>query len=839
MGALSPCGKILTGYLLIDVLGDTFDDRLPNERLLFPLYTDGDSAITPYRDINFAIDSLGNMRRQYYIGNALWGDFFGTNSSRAKNFRCEYEDGTYYLSSYIPLRWSCTKHRIWEVAIDLHYIEARAGSTLHMGFSVASTNPDIFESLPLDYAIDFTNLFVIQLQPFLISHDDATGVWLDARPIEITQAIQDRDNSLPLVQGKKTAVRTYGSAWYVQERQILFAYLHGTRNGIDLPGSPLKVLFNAPVEDQGLRDYLEDTANFFLPKSWTFGTVEFRVYMTTVNHSSADSSQDSVTKTFEERKIPNYFYIPINQGTVENDYLPAEERIWSYKNYLETVYPLEDVNWIYRPWDDIGRITNNSYLLTAVKIYSVQLLLAYNQTIAEGNPAPFTFPDQVFGISPNIIRGLSDPVWAGGSGLAAMGGETGWLDDSFIMAHEINHNLDKDQSGTWGRHVPDTCGAAGPDPDWPYTNYRIQEYGFDTSFIDPFWEGQTNVVGPYEPDFMSYCSTITPPYVWISPYRWQKLFSFFAPSTAIYQPEVTQNFEQVYYLMGRLYPDGSGQLDNSFIQVGVADQAIPDGAGEIEILDNTDTVLLTHTFPVEFDPQPYDLEVMRNFFFQLPVQVGAKKISLKFNGLLVDQLLISDHAPSVLLLSPSGSVNWGEQPQMVNWSASDADGDDLTFYLQYSPDNGVSWFQAGGPFTGTSATVYPANWAAGDQGILRIIASDGINTSMDTCEAVITVSDKPPRVFISKPAAEYWVLPGEKVYLFGSALDLEEPDLPEEYFVWVEGDEVLDVGYDFVGVLDPGVHHIRLYVTDSDDNTGWEDVPVTVAHRFYLPLVEK
>ncbi len=824
-------------YFLIDVTGDTYNNTAYDEDYFFLSFdADGDSAISPYRDINFTIDSNNNMRRQYYLGEADWGEFFGSNSSRGKNFRCESEDGTYTLTSYIPLKWNCTKHRIWEVAIDLHDIEAREGSTVHMGFMVASANPGIIERHPEYFAVDFTDLYVINIPHTPFPHNDATGVWLDSKPLEVTQAIQDRDNTLPLVQDKATVVRAYGSAWYVQERQLLYAYLFGKRDGVDLPGSPLRVVFDAPVETTWWRIRLEDSANFLLPKSWASGTIELRTYMTTTNFSSGESSYDPLTITFNKRATPTYWYIRINQGNDEYEALQSSETIYAYREYLETVFPVASVNWNEKSWENLGYLATKDEFKPALNKYYATLLLTWLMALSVGNPAPFDMPSQLYGFPFYSTGGSSDPIWAGGAGFVAYG--YNGTSQIGTMAHEITHNLDKDTSGTWGHHVPFDCGAPGIDPDWPYLDDNIQEVGFDTR--KP-WENVTENTVLWEtmPDIMSYCKEIGSPPKWVSPYRWQKWYDYFAPTVTHGPEQVVEDITQTYYLIGRIKPDGSGSLETAVTQPGIANTSIAGGEGSLEILDAFEGVLYTHTFPVFFEEQP-DLTVdPLDFFFMLPVQTGAKKINLMYNDELLDQILISDHAPTVTLLSPNGGESWGEAEQTVTWSAYDEDDDPLTFILQYSPDNGVSWFPASGYASGTSVTVYPAQWKAGEQAILRILASDGVNTAEDTSDSVFTVGAKPPLVNIFKPAQDYWVLPGETISLSGYASDLEDQMLPEENYVWVEGDEVLGTGPELSAILAAGVHTIRLYVTDSDENTGWAETQVAVVYRMFMPVIMK
>jgi hypothetical protein len=94
-----------------------------------------------------------------------------------------------------------------------------------------------------------------------------------------------------------------------------------------------------------------------------------------------------------------------------------------------------------------------------------------------------TGADQVFVWTPNsfFVRGLSDPAFAGGLGIAAIGDDTaGTSIDSpgfgaVNFAHEITHN----------QNVKHTATGVGCDnspegsPVWPYANAGIQEFGYN------------------------------------------------------------------------------------------------------------------------------------------------------------------------------------------------------------------------------------------------------------------------------------------------------------------------------------------------------------------------
>lgn len=105
--------------------------------------------------------------------------------------------------------------------------------------------------------------------------------------MEITQAIQNFANDVPLVKDKTAYVRVYPAA-DVEDRRV-GARLRGFRDGVELPGSPLRPLYPlATAHTTGAsRGTLNDSFNFWVPPEWRSGTVTFQAE---INFGGAVSS---------------------------------------------------------------------------------------------------------------------------------------------------------------------------------------------------------------------------------------------------------------------------------------------------------------------------------------------------------------------------------------------------------------------------------------------------------------------------------------------------------------------------------------------------------------------
>ncbi|MBC8249668.1 MAG: hypothetical protein H8E90_08315, partial [Anaerolineales bacterium] len=204
---------------------------------------------------------------------------------------------------------------------------------------------------------------------------------------------------------------------------------------------------------------------------------------------------------------------------------------------------------------------------------------------------------------------------------------------------------------------------------------------------------------------------------------------------------------------------------------------------------------------------------------------------------------VSANEPEVTLLSPNGGEFWppyGEQ--IVSWTGDDADGDPLRYILQYSPDGWNTWKAVATNLVGESYTLDVGRLAGSETALLRVVASDGVNTSQDESDGTFTVEGKPPEVYIIYPLDGSTFLPGRLVVLEGAGTDLEDGPLTDEtLFTWsssLEGE--LGVGRELrFDDLRPGWHTITLEVADSDHFVGQDSVSIFIGNRVYLPLILK
>jgi hypothetical protein len=159
------------------------------------------------------------------------------------------------------------------------------------------------------------------------------------------------------------------------------------------------------------------------------------------------------------------------------------------------------------------------------------------------------------------------------------------------------------------------------------------------------------------------------------------------------------------------------------------------------------------------------------------------------------------------------------------------DGRDLTATLLYSPD-GEHW-QVLGAAAGTEVVLDDAvipTLPGSEDGRLRIIVTDGIETFIAEGEPTVRVPNGAPQPWIDAPAKPLSFPLGGRVTLSGAAQDREDRVVPDSALAWSSsidgplgtGPEVMTRG------LSAGRHTIVLEATDSAGLTGQASIELVV-----------
>ncbi|MGE0640563.1 MAG: choice-of-anchor tandem repeat NxxGxxAF-containing protein [Thermoanaerobaculia bacterium] len=218
-----------------------------------------------------------------------------------------------------------------------------------------------------------------------------------------------------------------------------------------------------------------------------------------------------------------------------------------------------------------------------------------------------------------------------------------------------------------------------------------------------------------------------------------------------------------------------------------------------------------------------------------PATVAA--IELLDGGGVIASAGASANAPTVQLLAPNGGELLDQPTVDVSWAASDVDGDPLLFVVQFSADGGTSWTTLETNALATSATIQRSALAGTIDGRFRVQVSDGLRTSSDDSDASFAVADNAPLVAITRPANGELFYDGQALMFEAIALDPEDGMLSGAALSWSSSlDGLLGTGSPLALAADQlteGLHVLTLTATDLASNT----VQVSLQFRIDQPAL--
>jgi len=761
-----------------------------------------------------------------------------------------------------------------------------SGSALVYSTFLGGSSTDFGDSIALDasgaaYITGHTLCPDFPTTPgaFDISHN---GYWdafvtklvmrhLGATHIEVTQAIQDQGNNVPLIEGKPTFVRVYvdcgaGCTSLANVTGVLRGY--GPSGELQRsPLAPVNRFIVASLQawtDQ--RSELEKTLNFTLPPEWTTGTI------TLTAEVSSGAFYDAFPQviTFEQARTKNIIYVPVRYNGQE-----PTSRIDGASWWARRVWPTAGINYIRWPtieWSaPLGCLR---YLGNAEKYsdcLSEDLKNRLTEEYRKGRVGGYIFGWLAEGV--NIgVEGSSDPTWrdGGGAGRAAFGVDRP-SEAPRTFAHEIGHLMGRhhtntqdnvDYSGDCTLKDPSKCGGdrdclayVDTDSDWvvedglpgppPYADSRIQDYGIDGygfGWLVSSSSAVKNPAGSY--DYMSYCGGLGEDNVWTSPWTYEHLYSeALQVGVTDLETRLLSGLEAYFISSGLVYTDDTATLDPIWVISSTVTPENPPAGTQycLEAQDGSNIALVSQCFDLTFmNYETGEATDVDGFNLMLPYPSGVARIVLKKGASEVAVQSVSSNAPVVTVASPNGGETWAASDTYdITWSASDDDGDSLTYSVMYSTD-ASDWIPVGGTVTETQVTVNSGELAGSATARVRVLASDGVNTSEDQSDGVFTVGRKPPQVSILSPEGSIGVVPGTPILLQGYAYDLEDGVLEGASLEWSsDRDGALGTGSQVLVSLSPGQHVITFTAEDSDENGATATVDVHGGHETWLPVVLK
>jgi hypothetical protein len=280
-------------------------------------------------------------------------------------------------------------------------------------------------------------------------------------------------------------------------------------------------------------------------------------------------------------------------------------------------------------------------------------------------------------------------------------------------------------------------------------------------------------------------------------------------------------------VVGRLH-DGQLELD-SFRRLMLTKPPAASSSGgpfELRLVGSGGTPLYVQRFAARSSGHD-DTE---GFAEVVPWQIGVTRVELLRDGILLTAREVSPGVPVVHVDTPNGGETIDGR-STITWSATDPDGDAMTYDVLYSADDGVTWRALEVGLT-EAIFEWSGETARGTRtGRIRVLASDGTNTGWDDSDETFSVARKAPHPTIIDPPTGTHVFLGQPVSFRGSASDAEDGPLAGDALEWTLGVDGPRIRGRTVSATDlaPGLQTITLRATDSDGQTAETSIVITVA----------
>lgn len=643
---------------------------------------------------------------------------------------------------------------------------------------------------------------------------------VDITDIEVSQAIQDLDQTIELVQDKRTGVRVHvnaGGQNVVGITARLYR-INSVGSVLDGPIYPSNGTYFLTAPNTPNRATFDDAFYFELPNDWIDGSnIRLRAEINPIQVPPEPNYANNIEETavLTLRPSPTLKTQLIVWGYTVSDtyYIPnTYQDVYQAQSWIRRTYPLAstpggydaptpgfrmNVRTINDPnlGDHIMRTADLCLEMSAKNISKCAAAYANNYAkelrVSEGLPDNELVYSMIFD-APDLPfpRGFAtDGVSAGPTGAGTWGWDNDGSYGDWYMGHEVGHNVGRPHPDDENADDPDTddvtegCGHSASDPNFPYDFTEIglnAMWGLDV--------GDIGLNGDLDPrvysnatwtDMMGYCNN-----QWISDYTYEQIYDFLTVRSPAYDPAPARAGEAYIALFGVIDADVTSTA--GFQLVGLWDSPgpynTPTGTTyEMRFLDSANATITGY----DFDGTAEDGGgTLLGFDVVVPFPLNTRTIQLiqKSTNTVLATHTISANAPTVsnvALVAPPTPVTG---TQTLQWSASDPDGDALTYEVYYSPDGGTTMTAFAVGVSTTSIQVDTTQLGGSNTGSFRVIANDGTRQAEAT-SPTYDLADKPALVTFLYPQNGVEVRYGTHVN-FSVQVDDLQGYVPDANLTW-------------------------------------------------------
>ncbi len=395
------------------------------------------------------------------------------------------------------------------------------------------------------------------------------------------------------------------------------------------------------------------------------------------------------------------------------------------------------------------------------------------------------------------------------------------------LAHELGHH--QRLGDTYTNQPPGGEDRARSNPPCGHVSGCPVESGH----LDTIRGEQSVALPATDPNFVTYTKrdvmgNAPRPERWIDKRTWDYLYPTFMRTGSGAQRAAAQ--ERWLIVRGTVSDNDAVSFDPFLSYTGEEiGPRTDEGDYRVELQDAPGATLSSRTFASAFKV-PHLAQTVSSSPFQatLPFPTTAVRVVVKKGARELASKPISANPPAVAITFPNGGESIGATAT-ITWTASDPDGDPLTFSLLYSAD-GTRWSALASDLTGTT---YPWNtaMAAGSRNArVRVVASDGVHSTTDTSDNPFNVAGKAPLVTFTSPSDGAAFAAGQPVTISGFAFDLEDGELPGSSLSYSsDRSGPLGTGRSLsVANLPAGLNTITLRAIDREGTASTVQIHITV-----------
>jgi hypothetical protein len=599
--------------------------------------------------------------------------------------------------------------------------------------------------------------------------------------LEVNQAVQDWNASVPLVSERPTVVRAFVQTPEGSDSAPTHGRLFGYRNGAPLPGSPIAhsqpggraVVADTDVASR--RNVLSDSLNFRVPREWTVGEVTFELELaggSSCLESAPPANTCSVDARFEDVGELSMRLVEVSWRDGEDLRAPTWFDLLNQAHRTFDVMPVASMPFRHGA---LGHVYEGQPDLSDV-IRRLRRMRRWDCVL------PWrTCEDHYYGVLEGDGGGRAYRPGSAGAGF--MGDSRTRSEGGHArnrIGHELVHNLGGFHTVDGSRGLNDRgqktgyCNETAPShaPDFPHFH---DVGGVTRPTLGPLAQGAVGTAGDREiwglaPRFvpslarlgltdpnttfamMGYCRSADQDGQgrWVSSPTYLDALEHFrsaAPAT-VTGPADTD--------VPRLLVGGRIDLtadQASFDAVLPLPEGPPDpptsGAYDLDLQDATGGVLAS----VTFDPVPivgeedHDEEIADFLIAVADPGDDFDRLVVRRDGVVLGSFTSGPATPEVAIVAPGDGVLLDGQRSVVRWTGSDPDGDDLVYAVAYSPDDGSRWETVAVDLVAEEMDIDLFTLPPSDAARLKVVASDGIRTATALSDP-FRVAPQAPRILI-------------------------------------------------------------------------------------------